>query len=95
MGSSGSGKTNFIKLLLRSYDPQKGQILIDDTDIKEGTQSSLRAQIAVVPQEVDLFSRTVAANIAYGKGNISQKQIENAPHEQMEPVNVDTTKVRI
>lgn len=67
VGRSGSGKTTFINLLLRSYDPQAGQILIDGHSIKDVTQESLRRQIAVVPQEVDLFSRTIADNIAYGQ----------------------------
>ena len=78
VGRSGSGKTTFINLLLRSYDPQQGSILIDGADIKTVTQVSLREQIAVVPQEVDLFSRTVSENIAYGKGEIPQEKIENA-----------------
>lgn len=78
VGRSGSGKTTFINLLLRSYDPQKGQILIDGNDIKMVTQASLREQIAVVPQEVDLFSRTVLENIAYGRTTTPKKQIENA-----------------
>ena len=78
VGRSGSGKTTFINLLLRSYDPLKGNILIDGFNIRAVTQESLRSQIAVVPQEVDLFSRTVAENIAYGRGNIFKEQIENA-----------------
>jgi len=78
VGRSGSGKTTFINLLLRSYDPQQGIISIDGTDIKTVKQESLRKQIAVVPQEVDLFSRTVAENIGYGKEEVSQAQIENA-----------------
>ena len=78
VGRSGSGKTTFINLLLRSYDPQKGSILIDGTDIRDVTQESLRKQIAVVPQEVDLFSRTIAENIAYGRDAVMPGQIENA-----------------
>lgn len=78
VGRSGSGKTTFINLLLRSYDPQNGAVFIDGVDIKTVTQSSLRGQIAVVPQEVDLFSRTVAENIGYGRDTVTQKQIENA-----------------
>ncbi len=78
VGRSGSGKTTFINLLLRSYDPSEGKILIDDTDIKTVTQESLRAQIAIVPQEVDLFSRTVAQNIAYGRSKEDEAEIENA-----------------
>ncbi len=78
VGRSGSGKTTFINLLLRSFDPQRGAISIDGVDIRDATQESLRRQIAVVPQEVDLFSRTVAENIAYGQPNITKVQIENA-----------------
>ena len=78
VGRSGSGKTTFINLLLRSYDPQKGGIFIDGKDIRDVTQESLRGQIAVVPQEVDLFSRTVAENIAYGRGDAKPEEIENA-----------------
>ncbi len=80
VGRSGSGKTTFINLLLRSYDPQQGVVMIDGVDIRTVTQSSLRAQIAVVPQEVDLFSRTVIDNIAYGRKNVTELQIENAAH---------------
>jgi ABC-type multidrug transport system fused ATPase/permease subunit len=78
VGRSGSGKTTFINLLLRSYDPQKGAVLVDGIDIRTVTQESLRSQIAVVPQEVDLFSRSVAENIGYGREKVSQEQIENA-----------------
>ena len=78
VGRSGSGKTTFINLLLRSFDPQQGEILVDGTDIRSITQESLRRQIAVVPQEVDLFSRTVAENIAYGHPEMTRHQIEEA-----------------
>ena len=78
VGRSGSGKTTFINLLLRSYDPQKGQILIDGIDVKDATQASLRDQIAVVPQEVDLFSRSVYDNIAYGRQDVTKNQVEEA-----------------
>lgn len=78
VGRSGSGKTTFINLLLRSYDPQNGAILVDGIDIKTATQKSLRDQIAVVPQEVDLFSRTVTQNISYGRGDITTQQVEHA-----------------
>ena len=78
VGRSGSGKTTFINLLLRSFDPQKGQILFDDFDIRQVTQESLRRQMAVVPQEVDLFSRTISENIAYGQTGVTKAQLENA-----------------
>ena len=78
VGRSGSGKTTFINLLLRSFDPTRGSIRIDGSDLRDITQKSLRAQIAVVPQEVDLFSRTIAENIAYGKPNTPTEEIARA-----------------
>ncbi len=78
VGRSGSGKTTVVNLLLRLFDPQQGSILIDGVDIREITQESLRAQIAVVPQEVDLFSRTVAENIGYGRLDASREEITEA-----------------
>lgn len=78
VGRSGSGKTTIANMLLRSYDPNEGAILIDGIDIRDVTKKSLRDQIAVVPQEVDLFSRTIAQNIAYGQPNLSKEKIELA-----------------
>jgi ABC-type multidrug transport system fused ATPase/permease subunit len=78
IGRSGTGKTTLINLLMRCYDPQHGSILIDGVDIRTVTQKSLRRQIAVVPQEVDLFSRTIAENIGYGSPDASIEQIKNA-----------------
>lgn len=67
-----------MSLLQRLYDPQVGSILIDGRDIREVTQKSLREQIAVVPQEIDLFSRSIAENIAYGCEELTTGQIEAA-----------------
>ncbi len=78
VGRSGSGKTTFINLLLRMFEPQCGSILIDGKDIRDVTQESLRSQIAVVPQEVDLFSRSVAENISYGRPAASPYEVEEA-----------------
>lgn len=78
IGRSGTGKTTLVNLLLRFYDPQHGSILIDGVDIRNVSQDSLRGQIAAVPQEVDLFSRTVAENIAYGSPDAGQQEIESA-----------------
>jgi ABC-type multidrug transport system fused ATPase/permease subunit len=78
IGPSGSGKSTLMNLLQRLYDPQNGKILIDGKDLRHVTQESLRKQISVVPQEVELFSRSIAENIAYGLGGVSQKDIENA-----------------
>jgi ABC-type multidrug transport system fused ATPase/permease subunit len=78
VGRSGSGKTTFVNLLLRSFDPQSGQILLDAYDLRDVTQKSLRAQMAMVSQEVELFSRTISENIAYGKPEATPHEIAEA-----------------
>lgn len=67
IGSSGTGKTTIVNLLLRFHDPWEGRILIDGQDIRRYTLKSLREQISVVLQEPLLFHRTIRENIAYGK----------------------------
>src|SRR3989339_289377 len=66
VGPSGAGKTTFVRLLLRLYSPTAGKILIDEQDISNATQESLRKNISMVPQDPILFHRTLAENIAYG-----------------------------
>ena len=66
VGSSGSGKTSLVNLIPRFYEPTAGRLFIDGHDVTTLTLASLRAQIALVSQEVMLFDDTVAANIAYG-----------------------------
>lgn len=78
VGESGEGKTTITNLLLRLYDPQKGSISIDGTDIACITQKSLRQNIAVVFQEATLFSGTVKENIAYGRPGATLKEIQSA-----------------
>jgi ATP-binding cassette subfamily B protein len=78
VGASGAGKTTLVNLLPRFYHPQRGTILIDDIDIQTVTLNSLRQQIGIVPQEVILFSGTVAQNIAFGQAYYEMKQVENA-----------------
>jgi len=78
VGHSGSGKTTFVKLLHRLYDLQQGSILIDGQDIAAATQESLRAQLALVPQEPILFHRSLAENIAYARPNATSREIEEA-----------------
>lgn len=78
VGRSGSGKTTLINLLLRSFDPERGSVRVDDRDLRDITRKSLLDQIAVVPQEVDLFSRSIFANIAYGKPKVHKKAVEHA-----------------
>jgi ATP-binding cassette subfamily B protein len=78
VGHSGSGKTTFVKLLHRLYDVTGGRILIDGQDISLVRQQSLRAQLALVPQEPVLFHRSLAENIAYGRPEATRLEIEEA-----------------
>lgn len=71
VGPSGSGKSTILKLLTRLYDVQGGSVLINGVDMRDITQASLRADIAVVPQETTLFNDTIAVNIAYGRCVVS------------------------
>lgn len=75
VGSSGAGKSTFVSLLLRQHDLQGGSIEIDGQRIDEVTQDSLRANIAVVPQEPALFHRTIRENIAYGKPEATDEEV--------------------
>ena len=75
VGESGSGKTTITKLLFRLYDIQKGEILIDDQNIAEVTQESLRSSMSMIPQDPILFHRSIRENIAYGKPNASDEEI--------------------
>jgi ATP-binding cassette subfamily B protein len=75
VGYSGSGKTTFVKLIQRLYDVNKGRILIDGQDIAHVTQSSLRAEIAIVQQEPILFHRSISENIAYARPSASMAEI--------------------
>lgn len=78
VGSSGAGKSTLVNLLLRFYDVDRGNILIDGVNIKDVTLKSLRQQIGIVPQENTLFSGTIAQNIAFGKTNLDLESIERA-----------------
>ena len=78
VGMSGGGKTTLVNLIPRFYDVTDGAILIDGTDIRKGSISSLRKQIAIVTQEPILFNDTIRNNIAYGNKNASERQIEDA-----------------
>ncbi len=79
VGSSGSGKTSLVNLIPRFYAPSSGRLFIDGQDITTLTVKSLRAQIALVSQDVLLFDDTVAANIAYGAmAGASREAIERA-----------------
>ncbi|MCI0515612.1 ABC transporter ATP-binding protein/permease [candidate division KSB1 bacterium] len=78
VGKSGSGKTTLINLLCRFYDPQQGQVLIDDVDIRELSNQELRRHVGLVLQEPFLFRATIAENIAYGAPGATPLEIVNA-----------------
>lgn len=78
VGESGGGKSSLTRLIQRLYDPTAGAIYWDETDLRDATVISLRKQIALVTQETVLFNDTVRQNIAYGKPDVSQKDIEEA-----------------
>lgn len=78
VGFSGGGKSTFIKLILRLMDIQSGTILIDDQDIALTTQGSLRSLIATIPQEPDLFHRTIMDNIRFARPDATDDEVIQA-----------------
>jgi ATP-binding cassette subfamily B multidrug efflux pump len=78
VGASGAGKTTIASLLLRLHELEQGRILIDGQDIAAVTQDSLRRQIAVVTQDTSLLHRSIRDNIAYGRPEASDEEIERA-----------------
>lgn len=78
VGPTGSGKTTLINLLMRFYDPDSGQILLDGTPTLSLTRKSLRLAFAMVLQDAWLFSGTIYQNIAYGKPDATQAEVERA-----------------
>ncbi len=78
VGFSGSGKTTFVNLLLRYFDIHEGQILIDGQNIADVTQDSLRSNISFIPQEPNLFHRSLMENIRYGDINATDKEVIEA-----------------
>ena len=77
-GANGAGKSTLVHLLMRFADPESGVIRVDGTDIRDVSLKSLRAQIALVSQNVLLFNASIAENIAYGMPGASQAQVEAA-----------------
>lgn len=78
VGHSGSGKSTLIKLLVRYYDVQSGKILLGGENIKKVQQESLRAHIAVIPQDTTLFNRTIMENIRYGNVKSTDEEVIKA-----------------
>jgi ATP-binding cassette subfamily B protein len=81
VGMTGSGKSKLTELINRTYDVSSGRVLIDGIDVREWSLSSLRSQISRIEQDVFLFTRTIAENIAFGAPNASREEIEKAAKE--------------
>ncbi len=78
VGPTGAGKSTVAKLITRFYDPQKGQVTIDDHDLTDVTLHSLRAQLGVVPQEPFLFNGSLRDNIAFARPSASDAEVAAA-----------------
>ncbi len=78
VGETGAGKSTFAKLVSRFYDPTEGSLLVDGYDLRDVTERSLRSQLGVVPQEGFLFSGTIRDNIAFGRTDATDAEVEAA-----------------
>ncbi len=78
VGQSGADKSTLARLLFRFYDIQSGKILIDDQNLQDVTQASLRKAIGIVPQDTVLFNDTIGYNIAYGNPSASPEEVQEA-----------------
>lgn len=81
VGTSGAGKTTLVNLLMRFYEPTRGEICIDGQDIKTVTQNSLRNAISFIPQDPTMFNRTLRDNISYGKPDATDAEIHHAARQ--------------
>lgn len=78
VGQTGTGKTSLAKLLNRTYDVTQGEVLVDGVDVREWDLEALRRQISIIEQDIFLFSRTIADNIAFGRPGATREQVEAA-----------------
>jgi ATP-binding cassette subfamily B protein len=78
VGETGAGKSTFVKLVARFYDPTEGRVLVDGHDLRDVTAHSLRSQMGMVPQEAFLFSGTVRENITFGRPDATDAEIADA-----------------
>jgi ATP-binding cassette subfamily B protein len=78
VGQTGSGKTTFTQLINRIFDADSGRVLVDGVDVRDWSLESLRSQISTIEQDVFLFSRTLAENIAFGYADARQEAIQQA-----------------
>ncbi len=81
VGQTGSGKTTLTRLINRIFDTDDGRVFVDGIDVRDWNLESLRSQISTIEQDVFLFSRTLAENIAFGCTDADQEAIEHAAHE--------------
>jgi ATP-binding cassette subfamily B protein len=81
VGQTGSGKSTLTQLINRIFDVNEGRVLVDGVDVRDWSMESLRSQISTIEQDVFLFSRTLAENIAFGCGDADRKAIEHAARE--------------
>ena len=80
VGQTGSGKSSLIKLINRTYDVDSGSVRVDGRDVRDWNLESLRQQISIIEQDIFLFSRSIADNIAFGRPGATQAEIEEAAH---------------
>lgn len=78
VGDSGGGKSTFMNMILRYYDPDSGAVLVNGIDIRDITQKSLKDRIALVTQRIYIFQDTLAANVAYGEEQIDEARVHEA-----------------
>ncbi|TPI31347.1 ATP-binding cassette domain-containing protein [Mesorhizobium sp. B2-1-8] len=83
VGPSGAGKSTVFSLILRFYDPETGQILIDGVDVREADPVSVRQRIAIVPQDVTIFAASARDNIGFGRPGASEAEIEAAAKDAL------------
>lgn len=78
VGQTGAGKTSLVKLINRTYDATQGQVLVNGVDVRDWNLAALRSQISIIEQDIFLFSRSIADNIAFGKPGATREQVETA-----------------
>jgi ATP-binding cassette subfamily B protein len=78
VGQTGAGKTSLVKLINRTYDATQGEVLVDGMNVRDWNLAALRSQVSMIEQDIFLFSRSVSDNIAFGKPDSTQDEIEMA-----------------
>ena len=78
VGQTGAGKTSLVKLINRTYDTSQGQVVVNGMDVRDWNLAALRKQISIIEQDIFLFSRSIADNIAFGKPGATREEVEAA-----------------